>query len=130
MASWVSGTPNDYLKQCAMTLFSQFYMDRWVEDLPDGWSYQRVEEFAEKVAMGPFGSNIKVETFVDEGVPIISSAHLRGLLLEELEYSTLQRSMLIGLLIQWSILVISSSPMQATLAKRLLSPNGQPNRNT
>ena len=121
---------NDYLKQCAMTLFSQFYMDRWVEDLPDGWSYQRVEEFAEKVAMGPFGSNIKVETFVDEGVPIISSAHLRGLLLEELEYSTLQRSMLIGLLIQWSILVISSSPMQATLAKRLLSPNGQPNRNT
>ncbi len=87
MASWVSGTPNDYLKQCAMTLFSQFYMDRWVEDLPDGWSYQRVEEFAEKVAMGPFGSNIKVETFVDEGVPIISSAHLRGLLLEELEYN-------------------------------------------
>ena len=78
---------NDYLKQCAMTLFSQFYMDRWGEDLPDGWSYQRVEEFAEKVAMGPFGSNIKVETFVDEGVPIISSAHLRGLLLEELEYN-------------------------------------------
>lgn len=70
-----------------MALFSQFYMDRWGQHLPNRWAYQRVEEFAEKVAMGPFGSNIKVETFVDEGVPIISGTHLRGLLLEELEYN-------------------------------------------
>ena len=68
-----------------MALFGQFYMDKWGDDLPKGWSYQRVEEFAQKVAMGPFGSNIKVETFVDEGVPIISGAHLRNLLLEEVE---------------------------------------------
>ncbi|ADU26060.1 restriction endonuclease subunit S [Ethanoligenens harbinense] len=37
--------------------------------------------------MGPFGSNIKVETFVDSGVPIISGNHLRGLYLDELEYN-------------------------------------------
>src|SRR5690625_4078662 len=41
------------------------------------WPVVRIEEIAEKIAMGPFGSNIKVETFVDTGVPIISGAHLR-----------------------------------------------------
>jgi type I restriction enzyme S subunit len=33
---------------------------------------------AERVAMGPFGSSIKVETFVPEGVPVISGQHLHG----------------------------------------------------
>ena len=37
-----------------------------------------IDEVAEKVAMGPFGSAIKVETFVSEGVPIISGQHLHG----------------------------------------------------
>ncbi len=43
-----------------------------------GWSTATVEDIAEKVAMGPFGSSIKVETFVPEGVPIISGQHLHG----------------------------------------------------
>lgn len=37
--------------------------------------------------MGPFGSNIKVSTFVPEGVPIISGNHLRGYFLEEHEFN-------------------------------------------
>ena len=44
-------------------------------------------DVAEKVAMGPFGSNIKVSTFVPEGVPIISGNHLRGYFLEEPEFN-------------------------------------------
>ncbi|AVQ95205.1 hypothetical protein CXQ68_02470 [Ethanoligenens harbinense YUAN-3] len=56
-------------------------------EIPSGWSIQTIEYLAEKVAMGPFGSNIKVETFVDSGVPIISGNHLRGLYLDELEYN-------------------------------------------
>ncbi len=36
----------------------------------------RVEDIAEKVAMGPFGSSIKVETFTPTGIPIISGQHL------------------------------------------------------
>ena len=40
------------------------------------WPVVSIEEIAAKIAMGPFGSNIKVETFVDDGVPIISGAHL------------------------------------------------------
>ena len=37
--------------------------------------------------MGPFGSNIKIATFVPEGVPIISGNHLRGFFLEEHEFN-------------------------------------------
>ena len=44
----------------------------------NGWHTATVEEIAEKVAMGPFGSSIKVETFVPKGVPIISGQHLHG----------------------------------------------------
>jgi len=42
------------------------------------WGEVRIEEIAERVAMGPFGSSIKVETFVPEGVPVISGQHLHG----------------------------------------------------
>ena len=43
-----------------------------------GWRTATIEEIAEKVAMGPFGSSIKVKTFVPEGIPIISGQHLHG----------------------------------------------------
>lgn len=42
------------------------------------WREVKVEEIAERVAMGPFGSSIKVETFVSSGVPVISGQHLHG----------------------------------------------------
>ena len=42
------------------------------------WPVATINDIAEKVAMGPFGSSIKVETFVPEGVPIISGQHLHG----------------------------------------------------
>ena len=42
------------------------------------WSTATIDDIAEKVAMGPFGSSIKVETFVSEGIPIISGQHLHG----------------------------------------------------
>ena len=49
----------------------------------DGWGTATIEEIAEKVAMGPFGSSIKVETFVSEGVPIISGQHLHGIKVDD-----------------------------------------------
>ena len=42
------------------------------------WHRCRIDDIAEKVAMGPFGSSIKVETFTPSGVPIISGQHLHG----------------------------------------------------
>ena len=44
----------------------------------DEWATTTIKELADKVAMGPFGSSIKVDTFVSEGVPIISGQHLHG----------------------------------------------------
>lgn len=46
--------------------------------MPKGWRETSIGEIAEKIAMGPFGSSIKVETFVSDGVPIISGQHLHG----------------------------------------------------
>ena len=37
--------------------------------------------------MGPFGSSIKVETFVADGVPVISGQHLRGRRLVDIDYN-------------------------------------------
>ncbi len=47
----------------------------------------RIDQVAEKVAMGPFGSSIKVSTFVPIGVPVISGQHLHGTRLEDSEYN-------------------------------------------
>ena len=52
-------------------------------EIPEGWEVKRIEDVAERVAMGPFGSSIKVSTFVDSGIPIISGQHLKGTLLED-----------------------------------------------
>lgn len=51
------------------------------------WSEMTIGDIAVKIAMGPFGSNIKVSTFVEYGVPIISGNHLRGYFLEEPSYN-------------------------------------------
>jgi type I restriction enzyme S subunit len=55
--------------------------------IPKGWSVRRVEDIATKVGMGPFGSNIKVSTFCDQGIPIISGQHLRHTLMEDLSFN-------------------------------------------
>lgn len=51
------------------------------------WQETMLGETVEKIAMGPFGSNIKVATFLSEGIPIISGDHLRGIRLEDKEYN-------------------------------------------
>jgi len=47
------------------------------------WPTAKIEDIAERVAMGPFGSAIKVSTFVPEGIPVISGQHLRGFKLDD-----------------------------------------------
>ncbi|MGO6846267.1 restriction endonuclease subunit S [Rhizobium ruizarguesonis] len=57
------------------------------EGKPEGWDSVCLGDLAEQIAMGPFGSNIKVETFVANGVPIISGGHLRGMRLDDTSYN-------------------------------------------
>jgi len=56
----------------------------WV---PEGWEVLPAEDVSEKIGMGPFGSNIKVSTFVDAGVPVISGRHLNKTLLTDAVYN-------------------------------------------
>lgn len=42
-----------------------------------GWEWRTIDDVSERVAVGPFGSSIKVDTFVQAGVPVISGQHLR-----------------------------------------------------
>ena len=51
------------------------------------WPIVTISDIAQKVALGPSGSNIKVSTFVSEGVPIISGNHLKEYFLEESEFN-------------------------------------------
>lgn len=56
----------------------------WV---PEGWQVVPTEQVSLKIGMGPFGSNIKVSTFVKSGVPIISGQHLKGTLLKDADFN-------------------------------------------
>ena len=42
-----------------------------------------ISELIDEIAMGPFGSNIKVECFVDEGIPVLNGSNLNGFFLTE-----------------------------------------------
>ena len=53
------------------------------ERCASGWPTVTVEDLSERVAMGPFGSSIKVSTFVPEGVPVISGQHLHGIRVDD-----------------------------------------------
>ena len=43
----------------------------------------KISELINEIAMGPFGSNIKVECFVDDGVPVLNGSNLEGFELGE-----------------------------------------------
>lgn len=43
-----------------------------------GYNIVPISEVIDEIAMGPFGSNIKVECFVDSGVPVLNGSNLQG----------------------------------------------------
>jgi type I restriction enzyme, S subunit len=49
----------------------------------DGWIIKQLEEVCTKFGAGPFGSNMKVSTFVDDGIPVVSGIHMTELELVE-----------------------------------------------
>jgi type I restriction enzyme, S subunit len=72
-------------------LFPDSFEESELGEIPMGWRVKTIEDVAERVAMGPFGSSIKVETFVPEGVPIISGQHLHGFILEDSTFNFITR---------------------------------------
>jgi type I restriction enzyme R subunit len=42
----------------------------------EGWKQHKLRELVDDVAMGPFGSNLKVDNFIAQGVPVIRGGNL------------------------------------------------------
>jgi type I restriction enzyme S subunit len=68
-------------------LFPATFQDSSLGHIPTGWEVKQLDELAERIAMGPFGSDIKVSTFVPEGIPVVSGQHLRGTLLDDSDFN-------------------------------------------
>ena len=68
-------------------LFPASFQDSELGEIPEGWEAANIDEISEKVACGPFGSSIKVSTFVSTGVPVISGQHLNNIKLEDNSYN-------------------------------------------
>ncbi len=68
-------------------LFPDSFDNSKLGAIPKGWEVKKIEEVAGRVAMGPFGSSIRVDTFVTEGIPVISGQHLRGFMLHDHDYN-------------------------------------------
>ena len=47
------------------------------------WKTYKIGDIIDEIAMGPFGSNIKVDNFIDFGVPVLNGANLQGFKLKE-----------------------------------------------
>ncbi|MEM9009485.1 MAG: restriction endonuclease subunit S [Cyanobacteria bacterium P01_F01_bin.86] len=45
-------------------------------EIPAGWRVVRMEEIANRIAMGPFGSRITTDNFFDSGVPVVKGGNL------------------------------------------------------
>lgn len=43
----------------------------------------KISDLISEISMGPFGSNIKVECFVDKGVPVLNGSNLDGFALKD-----------------------------------------------
>jgi type I restriction enzyme, S subunit len=59
-----------------MQLFAASFEETELGPAPTGWRIARVEALCSRIAMGPFGSDIKTDNFVDAGVPVIRGANL------------------------------------------------------
>lgn len=51
-------------------------------ELPEGWTWASVEQLSSStpnaLCIGPFGSNLRVDDYTDEGVPLIFVRHIRA----------------------------------------------------
>jgi type I restriction enzyme S subunit len=75
------------LDPATAALFPNEFEDSELGPIPKDWEVRTIEQLAERVAMGPFGSDIKVSTFVPKGIPVVSGQHLRGILLDDSEFN-------------------------------------------
>ena len=75
---------NDNLVELCKTEFMRtFATHPEYRDEQSDWFSQPLGKSLSRVAMGPFGSNIKTDCFVDRGVPVLNGDNISGYLLSE-----------------------------------------------
>lgn len=47
------------------------------------WKYYKMDDVIDEISMGPFGSNVKKEFYVNKGIPILNGSNLQGFKLQE-----------------------------------------------
>lgn len=58
-------------------LFPSMFVETELGTAPCGWKLTTLGTLCRRVAMGPFGSDIKTDNFVDSGVPVVRGANLK-----------------------------------------------------
>jgi type I restriction enzyme S subunit len=61
-----------------LALFPASLVDTEFGLLPASWGTELMGDLCERIAMGPFGSDIKTDNFVADGVPIIRGGNLKN----------------------------------------------------
>ncbi len=51
------------------------------------WKEYKISDVIEEISMGPFGSNIKVDNFINTGVPVLNGSNLQGFKLNEASFN-------------------------------------------
>jgi len=57
-------------------LFPDSFEDSELGEIPQGWRVANLGDLCRRVAMGPFGSDIKTDNFVESGVPVVRGGNL------------------------------------------------------
>ncbi len=68
-----NGTAN---REAAQHFPATFQLTEELGWIPEGWDVISIENVAEKIGMGPFGSRITRDNFIEKGVPVIRGNNL------------------------------------------------------
>jgi type I restriction enzyme S subunit len=60
-----------------LALFPDRLVESALGEIPEGWPIMNLGSLCSRVAMGPFGSDIKTSNFVERGVPVIRGGNLK-----------------------------------------------------
>ena len=94
-------------------------------EIPEGWEVRRIEDIAERVAMGPFGSSIKVSTSLIAGYPLSVVNTSREHFLKMVDIASSQRNTQVDWLRLMCSVAILSSRTQEISDKLLIFPKLQ-----
>lgn len=85
--------PCPYMAPEILRLFPDSFEESELGEIPKGWRVSTLGDLCRRVAMGPFGSDIKTDNFVDVGVPVVRGGNLtKGFVDEGFVYVSEQKA--------------------------------------